>query len=372
MSIEFKCPHCDSLLRVEDANSGKRARCPQCGVINRIPGELANKAAVSPVSQQFFIDSVSGQTYGPVTKQDLDSWVSQGRISADCLIRGTGQTEGQPASVYYPSLSQPTSRPNAQQTSGAEQELAYSASAPSKETPYNPYVAPIPVKAEYQQLVETGGFTPVRIDLGEVFTHAYQIFMRNIGLLIAVAVVCAIPQLLSNIIEYSAEDARGNIGPIAWLATICLNLVSTFLLIGQLRISIRLVRGQQADFGELFSGGDKFLAIIGFSLLIAIPLILGFLLFIVPGIFMLLYFWPCYSLIIDHKATVFDSFSLASRIGERNLFNSFALGLASFGIGLLGLMICIIGLVPASAFVSVLWAAAYLMMSGQVATRHGQ
>ena len=219
------------------------------------------------------------------------------------------------------------------------------------------------------QSVNVDGITPVRIELGEIFKFALQLFQQNMGLLVGAAAVCMIPQIIINIIQAGAQDGRGDIGPMAWLAILALNLVQTYLGIGQARIALRIVRGQPVEFNELFSGGDKFLPIIGYSLLIFIPVTCGFALLIVPGVFLMLYFWPSYMLIIDYKTTVMDSFGIAYRIGEVNLLNSFVLGLASFGIVVLGMLACCVGIVFAAGYISVLWGAAYLMMSGQISLR---
>lgn len=377
MPIEFKCPQCESLLRVDDLNAGKRARCPHCGTINRIPGELIETTPEPPVSQQFFIDSVSGQTYGPILKSELDQWVSQGRISGSCLIRGTGQTEGQPASVYYPALAekqplpeyQPGSQPSASAFTGS-----LATSTPEKKPGFDPYAAPLSPAgrtSKFQTYV-TDAMAPVKIDLGQIFSLTYDLFVQNLGLLISAAVICLVPQIFINIVEYMAEDQNGQMNLFAWMIVLVLNLIQSFLVIGQTRISLRVVRGQEVDFSELFSGGDKLLPVIGYSILIFIPMVCSLLLLVVPFVFLLLYFWPSYTLIVDNKSSVFDSFGMAFRFGECNLMNSFVLGLASFGIVILGMLACGIGLVFSSGFLSVLWAAAYLMMSGQVRIQNSQ
>ena len=95
MSIEFKCTTCQSLLCVDETGSGKRARCPHCKSLNLIPKTKLDKPAEPPASQQFFIDSVSGSIYGPITKLELDQWVEEGRISGDCVVRASGEKGGQ-------------------------------------------------------------------------------------------------------------------------------------------------------------------------------------------------------------------------------------------------------------------------------------
>lgn len=375
MPIEFKCPQCESLLRVDDENAGKRARCPHCGTINRIPGELVESSAPEPpVSQQFFIDSVSGQTYGPILKSELDQWVSQGRVSGSCLIRGTGQTTGQPAAVYYPALSEKQPLEEYQPGSAASPfSKPTPPSPPEKNAGFDPYASPTTSgRPAGIQTYVTNAMTPVKIDLGQLFSLSYELFVQNLGLLIAAAVICLVPQLFINIVEYMAEDRNGNMGLLAWLIILVMNLIQTFLVIGQTRIALNIVRGREVDFSELFSGGDKFFSIIGFSILIFVPMACSLLLLVVPFVFLLLYFWPSYTLIVDRKSSVLDSFGMAHKIGAPNLMNSFVLGLASFGIVLLGMLACGIGLIFSSGFLSVLWAAAYLLMSGQVGIRNIQ
>ncbi|MFT5301673.1 MAG: phage FluMu protein Com [Mariniblastus sp.] len=392
MSIEFTCPHCNSLLRVEDANAGKRARCPNCSVINRIPGERVDTTPVPPVSQQFFIDSVAGQTYGPVTQQELDQWVEEGRVSADCLIRATGQRDGRSAASYFPQLGEesPVSSYPAQDFSG-ESQPANSGTDPlrasvgeettdfqfptaEKKKPVsrandNPYSASYVASSSDSGLapeLERIGVRPVEADLGEVFSQSYATFSQHLPLLAGVGAVCGILQFTIQFVTEMTTKASG-VGIFLGLVTlIVLNLIQAYLVIGQTRVSLSLIRGEPAEFSDLFNGGDKFLPIVGYTLLIAIPLLFGFLLLIIPGILLCLYFWSSYSLIVDNKTSVMDSFGIAGKIGERNLLNSFVIGAAGIGILILGGLLCFVGLFFASGFVSVLYATAYLIMSGQI------
>jgi phage FluMu protein Com len=38
MAIEFRCTQCNKLLRTADQSAGKKAKCPECGQILRVPG----------------------------------------------------------------------------------------------------------------------------------------------------------------------------------------------------------------------------------------------------------------------------------------------------------------------------------------------
>jgi hypothetical protein len=337
-------------------------------VVNPIPGQPVAPERTPTESQQFFIESVSGQTFGPVTQSELDQWVLEGRISANCLIRPTGKTQFQPAWVYFPSLGTPASETIEASTSVPEKN-PFRAQHPQKQpasvetNPYTPSTSVDP----FRKQVNTVGLRPVAADLGEIFTRSFAIFQREMQLLLAVAVTCVVVNFITNLISQAMEEMHDE-GQflIALFAVFILSLIQTFLVIGQTRISLKLVRGQPASFGDLFGGGDIFWPVVGFYFLIFIPLCLGFLMLIIPGIFLMLYFWPAFSLIVDRKTGVFESFGVAGEIGSKNLFNSFLLGIASFGIVVAGLLLCCVGVFFSAGYLSVLWATAYLMMSGQI------
>ena len=37
MAIEYRCPSCGKLLRVDDTAAGRQAQCPQCGKQSTVP-----------------------------------------------------------------------------------------------------------------------------------------------------------------------------------------------------------------------------------------------------------------------------------------------------------------------------------------------
>ena len=79
-----------------------------------------------------------------------------------------------------------------------------------------------------------------------------------------------------------------------------------------------------------------------------------------------LWFWPFYYLNVEEKAGVIESFSVASKITEGNRGIAFVLVLVSFGVNVLGMLALCVGILFAAPLVSLLWATAYLMMSGQL------
>ena len=104
MHIEMACPGCGRKLRVATEYAGKAARCPLCNTIYNVPDSASPQDDSSTVKQLWQLKTPEGQIYGPVTRELLDQWVSEGRISEECRL--LCETDGiwQDAATVYPVL----------------------------------------------------------------------------------------------------------------------------------------------------------------------------------------------------------------------------------------------------------------------------
>jgi hypothetical protein len=119
MSIETICQSCGQKLRVADEHAGKKARCPQCGLIYVVP---RHDEAVKPndwgtshepagAPDRWQVRTPDGRVYGPVPKQELDEWVAEGRVTTDSRLLRDDEHFWRPASELYPQLAAPTEVP---------------------------------------------------------------------------------------------------------------------------------------------------------------------------------------------------------------------------------------------------------------------
>ncbi len=136
LPIEFSCSQCQCELKVAEAAVGKKARCPRCGMIHDVPKQPASPSSDTRASQSrssespgslsetryrpnsdmhekmrighegsnWSMKTPDGSVYGPVSQVELDSWVSDGRVSSECLVQLEGQSHWQSAIVLYPHL----------------------------------------------------------------------------------------------------------------------------------------------------------------------------------------------------------------------------------------------------------------------------
>jgi len=322
MTIQFKCGQCGQTLRVVDNAAGKRAKCPKCQSVVAIPD-------ISAAQSDLPTDPTPPPPPEAKPEPDGDEW--------DRFID--------------PPISKDSANP-------------YQSPTATKEPQYMP-------KGDAKPM----GTQPVRnvpTDLGSIMNYAWAVWKNNLGLLIgAMVVVMLISGAISGVSNvFTNMIVRTNLRNLVPVFALAFALVqmcaNTYLTVGLMQIVFKLARGQRADFTELFGGGELFLPALGTNLLFALATGIGYLLCIIPGIVVLLLWWPCVFLVIDGKATVMESFGLAREVTANNIGTTILLWLAGIGISLLGLAACCVGIVAAAPLVAVMYGVAYLMMSGQI------
>jgi hypothetical protein len=103
MPIALNCTGCGRPLRLPDSLAGKQAKCPQCRTVFAVPGGRPTAASTAR-SERWHVHTAEGETFGPVTRHELDQWVSEGRLTADCQVLQEGDQEWRWASEVYPDL----------------------------------------------------------------------------------------------------------------------------------------------------------------------------------------------------------------------------------------------------------------------------
>lgn len=310
MPIQFDCQECGKTLSVADEHAGKLASCPDCKTVTKIPagGDPSGAEAIPQ----------SGAAANPF-----------------------GQSAPfQPADGGYSQ---------------------------------NPYAAPTIAQSKPKSFAKSGPIRPRKVGFEEVMSSAWELWMNNLGLLVGVTVVVMLVNIVFSFVAGVTEEIftqMANDEIMGFLAgqvvSIGGGIVGLFLGIGQVRIFLDIARGRNADFGTLFSGGDRFLTLLGATIVAYLCLIPAFLLLIVPGVILCLFFWGYYFLIVDRNAGAMESFSMAYEFCQMNSGTTLLIWLVSILIAIAGLLAFCIGIIFAAPLISMMYAVAYLKMSGQM------
>ena len=140
--------------------------------------------------------------------------------------------------------------------------------------------------------------------------------------------------------------------------------VSVFFAMGALRYSLRLARGEPAGFGDVFSWGPYF-PYLGATLLVALWTMFGLLFCIVPGIFLALCWMFTGLAVLDKGMGPVEAMSHSWNLTRGHRWELLLLLIILFGVNLLGLLACCVGIFVTSAMTYVACAWVYLRLSGQ-------
>ena len=142
-------------------------------------------------------------------------------------------------------------------------------------------------------------------------------------------------------------------------------ILSVILQSGITAVSLRLVRDKTAEISDLFAQKqiwvNYFLAMLAYQLII----LLGLILFIVPGIYWALKYSLVLYLIVDKKVGVSEAFSLSGKMTQGILWKLIGFGLLSVLLNLGGLLALGVG-VFVTMGITVL---AYVLLYEQLLTR---
>jgi uncharacterized membrane protein len=131
---------------------------------------------------------------------------------------------------------------------------------------------------------------------------------------------------------------------LALVWTLCGYLIQMATQMGLVRISLRLVDGQQPRYGELFGDLTTFGRYVAGNLLFLLIILGGLLLLVIPGIIWSVKYQFAPFLIVDRNIGIKEAFHESAGITSGVKWELFVFFLMVVGINLLGLMAFAVGL----------------------------
>ena len=116
------------------------------------------------------------------------------------------------------------------------------------------------------------------------------------------------------------------------------------LMFGFVAVSARLIQGERPQFGEFFDGFRSFLTLLLLGVVSQIFIILGLLLLVVPGIYLMVAFFLAPWFILDRQVGFWEAMRLSRHTVRPHWFELFGLFLLIILINLLGILALGVGL----------------------------
>jgi hypothetical protein len=234
---------------------------------------------------------------------------------------------------------------------------------------YNPYEAPAsPFSTDPNRPSVSGEPQPWSPD--EVLRSAWETVKRYwVVLIFAPALGGFVAGIPNNIPSFAMQGGMDIEDSSFWIMLGVCSLIGAviqaFVQVGLIRIYCDSVRGKEPDFSDLFKGADRFLPMLGLNLLVGILVLLGLVLFIVPGIILGLGLSLSQFYCVDAKMGALESMVASWEATKGQRWQLFVFGLYAFGVILLGLVACCVGVYVAGPVISVAMTTIYLRISGR-------
>jgi uncharacterized membrane protein len=132
---------------------------------------------------------------------------------------------------------------------------------------------------------------------------------------------------------------------IGWLATV---LLEGPMLAGLYYLFIRRIRGETVGVADVFNGlSDNFLQLFLAGFISSLAIAVGFLLCLVPGIFLAVCYMFVLPIAIDKRIEFWPAMEVSRQVVQPQWFNFFGLAIICLLVVIAGTLACLVGLVVA-------------------------
>jgi uncharacterized membrane protein len=150
------------------------------------------------------------------------------------------------------------------------------------------------------------------------------------------------------------------------LGTLLVSLVVTsFLHIGFIRMSLQAARGQDPEFGVLFSGADRFLPMLGLTVLTWLLFIVGCAALIVPGVLLMLIFSFAGYYVVDADMGPVQALDASAKATRNQWGEVLVLWVLFTLVAIAGMMLCCVGMIASLPLAQLAVTYAFIRLSGR-------
>ncbi len=185
-----------------------------------------------------------------------------------------------------------------------------------------------------------------KLSISDALTKAWQITLKNFGFTTGLVVILIVLNALEGTLR---KDSA--------IASLLISLIALAVGIGVIKISLLLAKGEKPEYKELYSNFQCFWNYVGTYILYMLLVGVGFIFFILPGIYLLIKYAFVLYVVIDKNVGPFEAFRIAGELTKGHWWDVFGLALISIGILILGVI---------AAFIGLLWAYPVVLIASAI------
>ncbi|PSB17477.1 hypothetical protein C7B61_06615 [filamentous cyanobacterium CCP1] len=204
-------------------------------------------------------------------------------------------------------------------------------------------------------------------DIGSYLSRGWELFKRNVGGFIGYAALLGLINigfmLLSGVVDWGREPEQSP-SALASLLNGISSVISIPLQAGFYIVAFKLAKQRPTTFSDFFRGFNYFLPLLLATIVSGILTLLGFLLLIIPGIYLMIAYSFVVPLILERKMDFWEAMETSRKVITKQWFAFLGLGLLMFLINLAGIIPCGLGLLLTFPLTYCTYVAAYEAIIG--------
>ena len=202
--------------------------------------------------------------------------------------------------------------------------------------------------------------TKTKFLIDEAVQFGWQIMKKNFfflaGILLFIIAIQLLPAILNSIDFFASDMAY----VIIYLLTM---IVGIIISMGAIKISLNFCDHKKNSFSTLFSQYKLFFTYLLTTILYYLIVLLGFVFFIIPGIYLAIRFVFFEYLIVDKKMGIIESLKESWKITKGNFWGLLAFYLIAITINVLGALVFLLGLFVTLPVTIIAWTFIYKKLS---------
>lgn len=192
------------------------------------------------------------------------------------------------------------------------------------------------------------------VKIGEYISQGWELFKKNAGGYIGFTIVLVLLGLVVNRIDAAASP----------LGTVINLVVTGPLFAGWYIVAFKQLRNRLPEFADFFKGFNNFLPFFLVYLVTGILIGLGFILFIIPGIYLAVAYMFSMPFAVAQRMDFWSAMEASRKLITKNWFSFFGFSLLLFLINLGGALLLGVGLLVTIPLSACAVAAAYADIVG--------
>ena len=312
------------------------------------------------MSEQWHV-AINRQQSGPHTREELKT------------ILRTANLESDDVKVWLPSMPDWVHPASVDGLLSSDSPPQMPISSSVESAGFNPYAPPRTVATPEEPSREVGNH---RFDVMKCLSIGWEITKAKLGqlflflvVMIGISMLVSIPFEMAIAIvggDFMSPDPAVQDTPVVVLtviSTLVQQILGVYLGLGAIRFQLNHLRRTNPVISDIFTGGPHLLNAVIAYILYGLAVLIGLVLLIIPGIYIMIRLAPHQMVVVDQKMGPIEALKASWSITEGNVLNLIGLGLMCILIVLGGALALLVGLIWAIPMVYLAWTAAYHTMA---------